>query len=72
MPPLQPPLVQVPPLFGHVAAAAMQVPLPWSQQPPESHASPAQHGWPGPPHAAQVSLLQTMPPPEHERFAQHG
>ena len=48
------PLVQVPRLFGHAAAGAMQVPLPWSQQPPPVQESPSQQASPAPPHAAQT------------------
>ena len=58
------------PLEQGLASATHTRPLP-SQQ-PEVQLFPGQHGWPGPPQAAQVLLEHTVFAPVHELLEQQG
>jgi hypothetical protein len=56
----QDPFVQVPPMFGHVAAELTQFPP--TQHPPPPQVPAAQHVWPGPPQTSHCPVpLHTLP-----------
>jgi hypothetical protein len=63
MPAMQPPAMQVPPLFGQAPAAATHTPI--AQQPPFAQVFPSQQAWPAAPHIVQLpfAMLQLSPVP---------
>jgi hypothetical protein len=66
------PLPQTVPLAWQAAPGPTHVLVPGSQQSPEPHLPPAQHGFPGVPHAVQLPPEQTVPAEEHAApFATH-
>ena len=71
VPDWQPPAVHVPWLLEHIEPAATHSLLLLSQQPPAAQPPPAQHGWPGPPHAVHWLFCgpQVRPPLVQKSFA---
>lgn len=66
----QAPAVQVPPMFGQVEAAPVQ--MLFTQQPPPPHLVPGQQASPGPPHETHVPPTQPVPVAEQVRPGQQA